>query len=94
MHRAEPPQPHQLSDAAGIFAAGLHRHDLERVAHMPRFQQLHHQAYRKRRVRFRSTPLADATSPQSEALAGSDVWRCGKFILSLMALRSKDVEGL
>src|SRR5262249_8702408 len=34
MHRSEPAQPHQLRDSARVITVGLHRHRLERVAHM------------------------------------------------------------
>src|SRR5215475_3288093 len=34
MHRAEPAQPHQLRDSARVITVGLHRHRLERVAHV------------------------------------------------------------
>jgi hypothetical protein len=40
MHRAEPAEPHQLRDAAGVVAVGLDRHRLERIAHVARLQQL------------------------------------------------------
>src|SRR5262249_24908207 len=33
MHRTEPAQPHQFGNLTGILAIGLHRHDLERIAH-------------------------------------------------------------
>jgi hypothetical protein len=40
VHRPEPPQPDQLGDTAGVLAVGLHRHDLERIAHVARLEKL------------------------------------------------------
>jgi hypothetical protein len=39
MHRPEPAKPHQLRNPARIVAVRLHRHRLERLAHVPCLQQ-------------------------------------------------------
>ena len=43
VHRAEPAEPHQLSDAACILAVGLDRHCLERVPDVPGLEQFDRQ---------------------------------------------------
>jgi hypothetical protein len=44
VNRAEPAEPHELSDAARILAIRLDRHRLERVPDVPSFEQLDRQA--------------------------------------------------
>ena len=63
VHRAEPPQPHQLRDAARVLAVGLHRHRLERVPHVPGLKQLHREpGLAHRRVQ----PLRQRTRLQAD----------------------------
>jgi hypothetical protein len=65
MHRPEPAQPHQLRNPARIVAIRLHRHGLERLAHMPRLQQLHGKPGRLHR---RKQPLRQRPGLQPDPL--------------------------
>jgi hypothetical protein len=47
MHRAEPAEPHQLSDTARVLAVGFDRHHLEGGPHMPGLEQLIGRAVKK-----------------------------------------------
>ena len=44
VHRAEPAEPHQLRDPAGIVAVRLHRHRFEGIADVSRLQKLNRKA--------------------------------------------------
>jgi hypothetical protein len=43
MHRAEPAEPHQLSDTARVLAVGFDRHRLEGSPHVPGLEQFNWQ---------------------------------------------------
>jgi hypothetical protein len=44
VHRSEPAEPHQLGDAARVFAIGLDRHRLEGVPDVPGLEQFDRQS--------------------------------------------------
>ena len=54
VHRAEPAEPHQPGDPAGIVAIRLHRHRLEGIADVPGLQKLNRKA---RLLQCRVQPL-------------------------------------
>src|SRR5437588_8690821 len=65
MYRPKPAEPHQLRDAAGIIAVRLHRHRLERIAHMPRLKQLNRKT---RLLQRRKQPLRQRTSLEPDPM--------------------------
>ena len=58
VHRAEPTEPHQLRDPAGIVAVRLHQHRFEGIADVSRLQKLNRKA---RLPQSRVQPLRQRT---------------------------------